>query len=110
MKKAMKKNQESGGPIWEVKLGRLDSLTASQEDSNQIMPSPRSNATYLIDLFSRFNLSVQDLVALSGSHSTGKGKCLGCIISPVRADLTLPLNQDSEKSWTSYVHFVEMGM
>ncbi|KAJ8544024.1 hypothetical protein K7X08_025642 [Anisodus acutangulus] len=79
MKKAMKKNQESGGPIWEVKLGRLDSLTASQEDSNQIMPSPRSNATYLIDLFSRFNLSVQDLVALSGSHSTGKGKCFSIV-------------------------------
>ncbi|KAI5419732.1 Peroxidase 17, partial [Lathyrus oleraceus] len=30
----------TGGPDWEVKLGRLDSLTASQEDSNNIMPSP----------------------------------------------------------------------
>ncbi|MCD7471916.1 Peroxidase 17 [Datura stramonium] len=69
----------SGGPYWEVKLGRLDSLTASQEDSNQIMPSPRSNATYLIDLFSRFNLSVQDLVALSGSHSIGKGRCFSIV-------------------------------
>lgn len=62
-----------------MKLGRLDSLTASQEDSNQIMPSPRSNATYLIDLFSRFNLSVQDLVALSGSHSIGKGRCFSIV-------------------------------
>ncbi|XP_004250108.1 peroxidase 17 [Solanum lycopersicum] len=69
----------SGGPYWEVKLGRLDSLTASQEDSNQIMPSPRSNATYLIDLFSRFNLSVQDLVSLSGSHSIGKGRCFSIV-------------------------------
>ncbi|KAM3360497.1 peroxidase 17 [Capsicum galapagoense] len=69
----------SGGPYWEVKLGRLDSLTASQEDSNKIMPSPRSNATYLIDLFSRFNLSVQDLVALSGSHSIGKGRCFSIV-------------------------------
>ncbi|KAL3323607.1 hypothetical protein AABB24_037987 [Solanum stoloniferum] len=69
----------SGGPYWKVKLGRLDSLTASQEDSNQIMPSPRSNATYLIDLFSRFNLSVQDLVALSGSHSIGKGRCFSIV-------------------------------
>lgn len=32
----------TGGPDWEVKLGRLDSLTASQEDSNNIMPSPSS--------------------------------------------------------------------
>ncbi|KDP29721.1 hypothetical protein JCGZ_18656 [Jatropha curcas] len=65
----------SGGPDWEVKLGRKDSLTASQEDSNNIMPSPRANASILIDLFSRFNLSVKDLVALSGSHSIGEGRC-----------------------------------
>lgn len=39
------------------------------------MPSPRANASYLIDLFNRFNLSVKDLVALSGAHSIGKGRC-----------------------------------
>uniref|UniRef100_A0A7N0V0I5 Peroxidase n=1 Tax=Kalanchoe fedtschenkoi TaxID=63787 RepID=A0A7N0V0I5_KALFE len=65
----------SGGPEWEVKLGRKDSLTASYEDSNEIMPSPRSNASYLVDLFSKYNLSIQDLVSLSGSHSIGKGRC-----------------------------------
>ncbi|CAI9109524.1 OLC1v1009359C2 [Oldenlandia corymbosa var. corymbosa] len=65
----------TGGPNWEVKLGRLDSLTARIEDSDNIMPSPRANASYLIDLFSKFNLSVKDLVALSGSHSIGKGRC-----------------------------------
>ncbi|VFQ89756.1 unnamed protein product [Cuscuta campestris] len=69
----------SGGPNWEVKLGRLDSLTASQEDSDSIMPSPRANATYLINLFTKFNLSVQDLVALSGSHSLGKGRCFSVV-------------------------------
>ncbi|KAI3952399.1 hypothetical protein MKX01_005266 [Papaver californicum] len=65
----------SGGPNWEVKLGREDSLIASQEDSDKIMPSPRANATYLIDLFAKFDLSVKDLVALSGSHSIGNGRC-----------------------------------
>ncbi|XP_062006599.1 peroxidase 17-like [Rosa rugosa] len=65
----------TGGPDWEVKLGRLDSLTASQEASDNVMPSPRSNATFLIDLFSKFNLSVKDMVALSGSHSIGKARC-----------------------------------
>ncbi|XP_010273002.1 PREDICTED: peroxidase 17-like [Nelumbo nucifera] len=69
----------SGGPNWEVKLGRLDSLTASQEDSDRIMPSPRANASYLVDLFSQFNLSVKDLVALSGSHSIGKGRCFSIV-------------------------------
>ncbi|GMN33864.1 hypothetical protein TIFTF001_004377 [Ficus carica] len=65
----------TGGPDWQVKLGRLDSLTASQELSNEIMPSPRSNASYLIDLFQKYNLSIKDLVALSGSHSIGQGRC-----------------------------------
>ncbi|XP_022739324.1 peroxidase 17-like [Durio zibethinus] len=65
----------TGGPDWVVRLGRKDSLTASQEDSNNIMPSPRANASFLIDLFWQFNLSVKDLVALSGSHSVGKARC-----------------------------------
>ncbi|EEF30714.1 Peroxidase 17 precursor, putative [Ricinus communis] len=69
----------SGGPDWEVKLGREDSLTASQEDANNIMPSPRSNASFLIDLFAKFNLSVKDLVALSGSHSIGQGRCFSIV-------------------------------
>ncbi|XP_059624231.1 peroxidase 17 [Cornus florida] len=69
----------SGGPDWEVKLGRKDSLTASQEDSDNIMPSPRANASTLIDLFGRFNLSIKDLVALSGSHSIGKARCFSII-------------------------------
>ncbi|KAJ3694082.1 hypothetical protein LUZ60_009562 [Juncus effusus] len=65
----------SRGPYWDVKLGREDSLTASQEDSNEIMPSPRANTTLLINLFTEFNLTITDLVALSGSHSIGKGRC-----------------------------------
>ncbi|KAG8373396.1 hypothetical protein BUALT_Bualt11G0020000 [Buddleja alternifolia] len=69
----------SGGPNWEVKLGRQDSLTASQEASNDIMPSPRANATSLINLFNKFNLSVKDLVALSGSHSIGKARCFSIV-------------------------------
>ena len=62
-----------------MKLGRKDSLTASQEDSNEIMPSPRVNASYLISLFNKFNLSIKDLVALSGSHSIGKGRCFSVV-------------------------------
>lgn len=66
---------QTGGPEWEVRLGRLDSLSANQEDSNNIMPSPRANASSLIDLFQKYNLTVKDLVALSGSHSIGQGRC-----------------------------------
>lgn len=69
----------SGGPNWEVKLGRKDSLSASQEASDKIMPSPRANVTVLIDLFQQFNLSIVDLVALSGSHSIGMGRCFSIV-------------------------------
>lgn len=69
----------SGGPNWDVKLGRLDSLSASQENSSDIMPSPRTNASALIDLFSKYDLSVKDLVALSGSHSIGKARCFSIV-------------------------------
>lgn len=62
-----------------MKLGRQDSLTASQKDADDIMPSPRANASYLIDLFRKFNLSAKDLVALSGSHSIGKGRCFSIV-------------------------------
>jgi peroxidase len=66
---------QTGGPRWDVRLGREDSLTASQEDSDNIMPSPRANATALIRLFATYHLSVIDLVALSGSHSIGEARC-----------------------------------
>lgn len=69
----------TGGPDWKVKLGRKDSLIASQEDSDNIMPSPRANATFLIDLFNKLNLSVKDMVALSGSHSIGEGRCFSIV-------------------------------
>ncbi|KAL9253140.1 Peroxidase 17-like protein [Drosera capensis] len=72
-------NEGSGGPDWAVKLGRKDSLMASQEDSDNIMPSPRANASYLVNLFHRLNLSVKDLVALSGSHSIGECRCFSIV-------------------------------
>ena len=70
---------QTGGPTWEVRLGREDSLTASQEDSDSIMPSPRANASALIRLFAGLNLSVTDLVALSGSHSIGEARCFSIV-------------------------------
>uniref|UniRef100_J3MYD0 Peroxidase n=2 Tax=Oryza brachyantha TaxID=4533 RepID=J3MYD0_ORYBR len=69
----------TGGPFWDVRLGREDSLTASQEDSDRIMPSPRANASTLIKLFAGYNLSVTDLVALSGSHSIGEARCFSIV-------------------------------
>ncbi|KAJ6815996.1 putative peroxidase 17 [Iris pallida] len=69
----------SGGPTWDVKLGREDSLFASQADADRIMPSPRANASFLLSLFDQYNLSATDLVALSGSHSIGDGRCFSIV-------------------------------
>nr|AAW52721.1 peroxidase 7 [Triticum monococcum] len=69
----------TGGPNWDVRLGREDSLTASQEDSDNIMPSPRANASALIRLFAGYKLTVTDLVALSGSHSIGEARCFSIV-------------------------------
>lgn len=62
-----------------MRLGRDDSLTASHDDADRIMPSPRANASALITLFAGLNLSVTDLVALSGSHSIGKARCFSIV-------------------------------
>ncbi|XP_072973018.1 peroxidase 12-like [Typha angustifolia] len=68
----------SGGPYYDVPLGRRDSLTfASASVIGPNLPSPRANVTTLINVFSSKNLSVADLVALSGAHTIGRGHCSG---------------------------------
>lgn len=58
--------QQSGGPHWEVPLGRRDSKTASLKKANINIPAPNSTIQQLITLFSHQGLDEQDLVALSG--------------------------------------------
>ncbi|GAV62470.1 peroxidase domain-containing protein [Cephalotus follicularis] len=64
-----------GGPSWKVGLGRRDSLTASRALANTSIPPPTSNLSALITSFAAQNLSVKDLVALSGSHTIGLARC-----------------------------------
>ncbi|KAI3464909.1 hypothetical protein Pfo_021572 [Paulownia fortunei] len=66
----------SGGPHWEVPLGRRDSRTASLSKSNTDIPAPNSTIQTLINLFSRQGLDEEDLVALSGGHSIGVARCV----------------------------------
>ncbi|XP_021289495.1 peroxidase 20 [Herrania umbratica] len=65
-----------GGPRWKVWLGRKDSLKASLDGANQFIPAPNSSLETLIANFNEQGLDIEDLVALSGSHTMGKARCL----------------------------------
>ncbi|XP_057848745.2 peroxidase 15 [Cryptomeria japonica] len=65
----------SGGPSWEVTLGRRDSTSASLQGSNNNIPAPNSTLQTLITKFKRQGLNEVDLVALSGSHTIGQSRC-----------------------------------
>ncbi|GAV90512.1 peroxidase domain-containing protein [Cephalotus follicularis] len=66
----------SGGPNWELPLGRRDSKTASLSGSNSSIPPPNSTLQNLISLFKRQGLDEVDLVALSGGHTIGVARCV----------------------------------
>ncbi|KAG6785739.1 hypothetical protein POTOM_007321 [Populus tomentosa] len=66
----------SGGPNWELPLGRRDSKTASLSGSNNNIPAPNSTIQNLISLFKRQGLNDIDLVALSGGHTIGVARCV----------------------------------
>lgn len=61
---------QSGGPNWELPLGRRDSKTASLSGSNNNIPAPNSTIQNLISFFKRQGLNDVDLVALSGLNTT----------------------------------------
>ncbi|VAH47757.1 unnamed protein product [Triticum turgidum subsp. durum] len=61
----------TGGPGWEVPLGRRDSLTASVSGSNNLIPAPNDTLPTITAKFRNQGLDVVDLVALSGAHTIG---------------------------------------
>eukprot|EP00253_Pinus_taeda_P035952 PITA_35952 len=67
----------AGGPEFLVPLGRRDSLSfANQTVTDDNIPSPTSNVTVLMTLFTEKGFeSFTDLVALSGAHTFGIGHC-----------------------------------
>ncbi|KAG8081987.1 hypothetical protein GUJ93_ZPchr0014g47511 [Zizania palustris] len=66
----------TGGPGWEVPLGRRDSLTASLSGSNNLIPAPNETLPSIIAKFHNQGLDLVDLVALSGSHTIGNSRCV----------------------------------
>ncbi|XP_061349035.1 cationic peroxidase 1-like [Gastrolobium bilobum] len=64
-----------GGIGWEVGLGRRDSTTASLSDANSDLPPPSLDLNGLIAAFQKKGFTVDEMVALSGSHTIGKTRC-----------------------------------
>ncbi|KAK6922662.1 hem peroxidase [Dillenia turbinata] len=65
----------TGGPTWEVPLGRRDSRGASLSGSNNNIPAPNSKFQTILTKFKLQGLDIVDLVALSGSHTIGNSRC-----------------------------------
>nr|VDD59793.1 unnamed protein product [Brassica oleracea] len=65
----------SGGPSWELPLGRRDSTTASLNGANTNIPAPNSTIQNLLTMFQRKGLNQEDLVSLSGGHTIGVARC-----------------------------------
>ncbi|CAM6095478.1 unnamed protein product [Calypogeia fissa] len=66
----------SGGPIWLIPLGRRDSFFSNFPETSQL-PPPFANISALKQNFAFQNLTVTDLVALSGGHTIGLARCVG---------------------------------
>lgn len=67
---------QSGGPDWEVELGRRDGTISRAFQAATNLPSSLSSLPSLIQSFASKGLSIRDLVTLSGAHSIGNGHCL----------------------------------
>ncbi|KMT20702.1 hypothetical protein BVRB_1g006770 [Beta vulgaris subsp. vulgaris] len=65
----------SGGPNWEVPLGRRDSRIANMKLANATIPPPILTAQKLLANFNQQGLNEVDLVALSGAHTIGVARC-----------------------------------
>nr|CAB3467190.1 unnamed protein product [Digitaria exilis] len=79
----------SGGPLFDVPLGRRDGLAPASSDLVGTLPAPVFDVPTLLEAFSNRSLDTADLVALSGAHTVGRGHC------PSFSD-RLPLNADMD--------------
>ncbi|KAF5953529.1 hypothetical protein HYC85_006385 [Camellia sinensis] len=58
-----------------VQMGRRDSLTASITAANKDIPEPNSSMATLVTKFQNVDLTLNDMVTLSGAHTMGKARC-----------------------------------
>ncbi|EAY89165.1 hypothetical protein OsI_10661 [Oryza sativa Indica Group] len=66
----------SGGPDYDVLLGRRDGLVANQTGANSNLPSPFDSISVITARFKDVGLNATDVVVLSGAHTIGRSRCL----------------------------------
>uniref|UniRef100_A0ACD5X1R7 Uncharacterized protein n=1 Tax=Avena sativa TaxID=4498 RepID=A0ACD5X1R7_AVESA len=66
----------SGGPDYDVRLGRKDGPVANQSGANSNLPSPFNSITVIAQKFKDVGLNTKDVVVLSGAHTIGRSRCV----------------------------------
>jgi peroxidase len=66
---------QSGGPFFQVELGRLDGLSSRASSVPGQLPEPNQTMDQLLAVFKAHGLDMSDLVALSAAHSVGLAHC-----------------------------------
>ncbi|VAH14457.1 unnamed protein product [Triticum turgidum subsp. durum] len=66
----------SGGPYYNVLLGRRDGLKANQSGAGNGLPSPFEPISSIVKKFADVGLDTKDVVVLSGAHTIGRARCV----------------------------------
>ncbi|XP_072953218.1 peroxidase 45-like [Typha angustifolia] len=65
----------SGGPSYEVELGRIDGKISTKASVRHRLPHPDFNLDQLNSMFAVHGLTQTDMIALSGAHTIGVTHC-----------------------------------
>ncbi|KAL5556827.1 hypothetical protein UlMin_039063 [Ulmus minor] len=65
----------SGGPSYQVELGRLDGLSSTSASVTGNLPKPNFNLNQLNTMFAGHGLNQADMIALSAAHTVGFSHC-----------------------------------
>ncbi|XP_062208421.1 peroxidase 1-like [Phragmites australis] len=65
----------AGSVSYQVPAGRRDGRVSNESEANLNLPLPSSTAKVLTDKFAAKNLTVEEMVILSGAHTVGRSFC-----------------------------------